>query len=272
MAKQGLDVIRTTKLATMTSVLDTYLVPVYTSTNAKPQLATVANFNAGGVIDSNNVWTGTNGFDDTVSIGKSGTAGDIKIYPSTASKGYVTITCDDQTGNTAVEINVNAMGQETVVNLDDPGIAASHLLQSTAQITVAEADILDGATVNTAELNILDGATLTVAELNKLDDSTQTETITVAGAIDPNITNTNLDSTAGTFAATLAACPATMIGKIKTIRFAVDNGDVTLALTEIQGGTAATTATFADATDELILIGSAGGKWTVIKEFGVTLS
>jgi hypothetical protein len=63
-----------------------------------------------------------------------------------------------------------------------------------------------------------------------------------------------------------------MVGKIKTIRFATDNGDVTLALTNVQGGTAATTATFADATDELILIGSAGGKWTVVKEFGVTLS
>jgi len=120
----------------------------------------------------------------------------------------------------------------------------------------------------------LDGTavTATAEELNKLDDSLQTEDITVAGAIAIDKTNTNLDATAGTFAATLDVCPIDMIGKIKTIRMEVDNGDVTLALTNIQGGTAATTATFANVGEELILIGSAGGKWTVVKEFGVTLS
>jgi len=167
MSKLGLESIRTTKMATLTSVLDTYLVPIFTSTNAKPQLTTVANFNAGGVIDSNNVWTGTNGFDDTVSIGKSGTAGDIKIYPSTASKGYVTITADDQTGDTAVDINVNAMGQATVVNLDDPGIAASHLVQSTAQVTIAEADTLSGILATTEEINSMcDASTRVVASVD----------------------------------------------------------------------------------------------------------
>lgn len=159
-------------------------------------------------------------------------------------------------GTTSFDGNVTVETGNTLEVADDSGLS----INSTAVSSTA------------AELNILDGATLTVAELNRLDDSNETETITVAGAISVTKTNTNMDSTAGTFAATLAACPATMIGKIKTIRFSVDNGDVTLALTNVQGGTAATTATFADATDELILIGSAGGKWTVVKEFGVTLS
>jgi hypothetical protein len=231
----------------------------------KTVYATVDQIGTGGILDLNNAFTGNNtfagtsGFNGAVSIGSSGTAGAINIFPATASKGSFAIDVTDQTGDTEVGFNINAMGQATVLNFADPGIAAAYVPASTAALTVAEMDILDGATITTAELN-------------RLDDSNETETITAAGAISTVKTNTNMDSTAGTFAATLDVCPATMVGKIKTIRFAVDNGDVTLALTNVQGGTAATTATFADATDELILIGSAGGKWTVIKEFGVTLS
>lgn len=124
-----------------------------------------------------------------------------------------------------------------------------------------------------AELNLLDGVTATTAEINRLDDSLETETIDSGIAVSAVKTNTNIDNTtSGAGAITLAACPATMIGKVKTIRMAVDNGDVTLALTNVQGGTAGTTATFDAVTEELILIGSAGAKWTVVKEFGVTLS
>jgi len=245
MAKLGLDSIRTTEIDTITSVLDTYLVPIFTGTNVKPNLVTVANLNAGGVLDSNNSWSGTNTFEGAVSIGKSGSAGDIKIYPATASKGYLAITIDDQTGNTAVEFNVNAMGQATVVNLDDPGIATSHLVQSTNQLTVAEAD--------------------------RLDDSAEIETITGAGALSTVKFNSKLELV-GAGAVTLDVCPATMIGKIKTIRMSVDNGDVTLALTNIVGGTAATTATFDAVDEELVLVGSSSGKWIVLKEYGVTLS
>jgi hypothetical protein len=210
--------------------------------------------------------TGTTLNATNIDAGASGTAGTVDVFPTTASKGKLTLTCQDQDGDTGVTVTANAMGQATAIDISDPG-------QATAYVALFNADP-DGSVITStpAELNILDGATLTVTELNRLDDSNETETITVAGAISVVKTNTNMDSTAGTFAATLAACPSTMIGKIKTIRFAVDNGDVTLALTNVQGGTAATTATFADATDELILIGSAGGKWTVVKEFGVTLS
>jgi hypothetical protein len=124
-----------------------------------------------------------------------------------------------------------------------------------------------------AEADILDGATLTTAELNRLDDSAEVETIDSGVAVSTTKFNTNLDNTtSGAGAVTLDVCPATMVGKIKTVRMAVDNGDITLALTNVQGGTAATTATFANVGEELILVGSAGGKWTVIKEFGVTLS
>jgi hypothetical protein len=113
--------------------------------------------------------------------------------------------------------------------------------------------------------------TATGTEVNRLDDSAEVESVTAAGAASVTKFNTNLNVASGG-AVTLAACPATMVGKIKTIRMQTDDGDVTIALTNVQGGTAATTATFDDIGEELILVGSAGGKWTVIKEFGVTLS
>lgn len=88
---------------------------------------------------------------DAVNIdaGASGTAGSVDVFPATASRGKLSLACTDQTGDTAVTINVNAMGQATQVNLPDPGAAASYLMQSTAQITLAEADVLDGATAGT---------------------------------------------------------------------------------------------------------------------------
>lgn len=122
------------------------------------------------------------------------------------------------------------------------------------------------------EINILTGATLTTTELNRLDDSAEIETVIAAGEISTTKFNTKLEVVASGGAVTLDVCPATMVGKIKTIRMAVDNGDVTLALTNIVGGTNATTATFDEVDEELILIGSSSGKWIVVKELGVTLS
>ena len=114
-------------------------------------------------------------------------------------------------------------------------------------------------------------SSITATELARLDDSAEVESVLAAGAVSTTKFNTNLNVASGG-AVTLDVCPASMVGKIKTIRMATDDGDVTIALTNVQGGTAGTTATFDDIGEELILVGSAGGKWTVIKEFGVTLS
>lgn len=94
--------------------------------------------------------------------GASGTAGTVDVFPTTASKGKLQLVCTDQTGDTTVTVNANAMGQATTVNLADPGAAASYVVQSTAALTLAEADILDGATVTTAELNQLDAAVASI--------------------------------------------------------------------------------------------------------------
>ena len=114
--------------------------------------------------------------------------------------------------------------------------------------------------------------TATGAELNKLDVSAQSETIEGdGGVVSPVLLNTKIDSTTGAGAVTLAAPDASNYGKIKTIEMTVDGGDVTLALTEVVGGTAATTATFANVGETLVLLGGTS-KWIVLKEYGVVLS
>lgn len=89
---------------------------------------------------------------DAVNIdaGASGTAGSVDVFPATASKGKLAITCENQTGNTTVTLKPATMGQATVVTIPDPGAAASYVAQSTAALTLAEVDVLDGATAGTA--------------------------------------------------------------------------------------------------------------------------
>lgn len=294
------------QLTARSTVAGTDRLPIFTSTGTEAQAATVDQIvaSASGILDNNNAFTGNNtfagtsGFNGAVDIGKSGTAGSLDIFPATASKGKLTIACTNQTGDTTVTLNANAMGQASTINIADPGIAASYLLQSTAAITVAEANVLYGATAGTqvaskavvADANVNIGSTKitalyigtsgsetqvnsTAAELNRLDDSAEVETIDSGVAASVTKFNTIIDNTTtGTGAITLDVCPATMVGKIKTIRMGVDSGDVTLDLTNVQGQTSGTTATFNDVGDELILVGSSGGKWTVIKELGITLS
>lgn len=116
------------------------------------------------------------------------------------------------------------------------------------------------------------GFSATATEIDTVaDQSAQTETVAAAGPASVTKRNTKLDSTSGTFALTLAAPDSTMLGLVKQIEMTVDGGDVTLALTNVQGGSAATTATFADVNDSLLLVAGTS-KWHVIGESGVVLS
>lgn len=97
------------------------------------------------------------------------------------------------------------------------------------------------------------------------------ETIAAAGALSVVVPVSKL-ALVGAGAVTLAAPSTGMIGRQKVVQMTTDNGDVTLALTNVVGQSSGTTATFNDAGDALILIGGASGKWIVIKEFGIALS
>ena len=138
--------------------------------------------------------------------------------------------------------------------------------------TAAEINAISGGGLSSTELQILDGATVTTAELNTLDQSANTETIDSGVAIDATITHTAIDNTtSGAGAITLAAPGAAMIGKTKIIEMTVDNGDVTLALTNVVGGSAGTTCTWSAVDQALILVGGTNA-WHVIAESGVALT
>lgn len=70
--------------------------------------------------------------------GASGTAGTIDIFPATAAKGKASVTCADQTGNTTVTLNIEAMGQATNVGVPDPGAADCDVVLTAGNQTLAE--------------------------------------------------------------------------------------------------------------------------------------
>lgn len=109
-------------------------------------------------------------------------------------------------------------------------------------------------TVTADELNILDGCTATYAELNVAADvSDQTETLEATGAISVVKRITKL-ATAAPGACTLAAPNAALLGAVKVIEMTTDNGDVTLATTNIVGS-GGTTITFDAVGDAVVLVG-----------------
>lgn len=96
--------------------------------------------------------------------------------------------------------------------------------------------------------------------------------ITAAAAIDLNANHVKITGPASsTYAITLAA--PRRAGQIMVIEMlsTTSTNAVTLALTNVSGGSAATTATFNAAAETLTLV-SANSKWIVLDELGVTLA
>lgn len=137
--------------------------------------------------------------------------------------------------------------------------------------TAAELNVLHSSGVTNADLVKLHAVGSTAAEIDiACDASAQTETIAAAGAVSVTKRITKVALT-GAGAITIAAPDAAMLGLVKILEMTADNGDVTMALTNVNGGSASTTCTFNDVGDALILVGGVS-KWHVIKEIGVTMS
>lgn len=115
------------------------------------------------------------------------------------------------------------------------------------------------------------GDGVTTYSLLPYGGQTATETIAAAGALSVVVPVSKL-ALVGAGAVTLAAPSTGMLGRLKTVQMTTDNGDITMALTNVVGQSSGTTATFNDAGDALVLIGGASGKWIVVKEFGIALS
>jgi hypothetical protein len=177
--------------------------------------------------------------------GASGTAGTVDVFPTTASKGKLILSATANTGDTSVTVTNAAHGQATVVTIPDGGAATSYVAQSTAALSLVEVD--------------------------QLDVSAMTETTIASGTASVSKRITNLDSSGGAGSFTLAAPAAAQLGMVKIIQMTTAGNALTLALTNVQGGSAATTASF-DAVNETLVLIAGTNKWTVLKEVGVTLS
>lgn len=79
-----------------------------------------------------------------VDAGASGAAGSVDIFPTTAAKGKVAITCTNQTGDTTVGLTIGAMAAARTITLADP---------------LANADILTGKMAAVARTATADGLT-----------------------------------------------------------------------------------------------------------------
>lgn len=95
------------------------------------------------------------------------------------------------------------------------------------------------------------------------------QTITSATAINVNAKYVALDSSAGGYAVTLDA-PTKPNAKLQ-IECTNYGGNVTLSLTNVTGGSAATTCTW-NSVNDTIFLESKSNKWVVIKENGVSLT
>lgn len=144
----------------------------------------------------------------------------------------------------------------------------------TATGAVQGATVIATSGVTTAALTI--GATAvgaTAAEINNIADvSAYTQTITVAGAITATgaIRHVLIDGASGTYAITLAA--PTVAGTPLCIQYVAGSTNaITLALTNVIGGSAATSASF-DAVNETLCFISTTTKWMVVGQTGVTLT
>jgi len=85
--------------------------------------------------------TTINGTD--VDAGASGTAGSVDVFPATASKGKLAVTCTDQTGDTTVSVVAGAMAAARTITLRDPGAAASLLTTTDATAAATTATALE---------------------------------------------------------------------------------------------------------------------------------
>ena len=113
---------------------------------------------------------------------------------------------------------------------------------------------------------------LTLSEALHFGTEGNVQEITAAAAIDLDANHVKITGPASsTYAITLAA--PRRAGQIMVIEMVgtTSTNAVTLALTNVVGGSAATTGTF-NAAGEILTLVSAGAKWIVLDELGVTLA
>lgn len=98
-------------------------------------------------------------------VGKSGSAGTIDIFPSTASKGKLRITCADQTNDTTVTLTTAAFSAARTVTIPDPGANADIVLTQLNQTVVGTKTFSTAVEVGTVGIT---GSDMLIQSLNPL--------------------------------------------------------------------------------------------------------
>lgn len=148
----------------------------------------------------------------------------------------------------------------------DPGYGQLYTKPAAGVTKIREVNLGDMATQDASSVAITGGAVIGATLAGAV------QTITAAGAISLDANHVKITGpVTSTYAVTLAA--PTRGGQIMVIEMVgtTSTNAVTLALTNVAGGSAATTATFNAAAETLTLV-SSSTKWIVLDEIGVTLA
>lgn len=107
----------------------------------------------------------------SMELGKSGLAGQLDVFPSTASKGRLRLTCADQTGDTIVTLTTAAFSAARTITIPDPGANASFMLTQSDQTIV-------GAQSHTSLLSLDNGTGAASANAILLGRGTSADPVT----------------------------------------------------------------------------------------------
>jgi hypothetical protein len=136
--------------------------------------------NGGLVIESTEIAVdlGASSITGTLAVGDGGT-GSTSASGARTNLGLVIGTDVEPHSDKLTELAT--MGQTTANSLADLSAAEVQILDG-ATVTTAELNILDGVTSTASEINVLDGITSTTAELNIVDGNTSATSTTLAAA------------------------------------------------------------------------------------------
>jgi hypothetical protein len=218
-----------------------------------------------------------------------GSMSEVSLSTTPAVARAVTGTIDTALGGTPAALRFGDLRITTVASGqgvpddDDGTVLIPYLIANVGQIPADNVvDHEDGSftiTCHPGANNIVFSsadAQLTFAEgragtdqVSTLSDGSDVVTADEA-AISVRTTHTSLAVVSGGIV-TLAAPPAEMLGRVKVVEMTVDDGDVTMELAHVEGGSEDFLATF-DAVGEALVLVAGIDSWIVLKELGVTLA
>lgn len=150
---------------------------------------------------TNNLHQRENVVVETLDAGASGRAGSVDIFPATAAKGKLAITCADQTGDTTVTVTTAAMAAARTLTIPDPGAAASFVMTEGAQTLTGVKTFASGIAFGAGATLDADSSTATAtagaATLSKMAGVVTSEALTTAAGADYTLTLTNTVVAAG---------------------------------------------------------------------------